>query len=101
MHTAPKSLPALQNGRPLFSGYDAVPLISRPTGTIRGGLRVGGETAPVVPPPLHQRNPPEVLRQKPIADAEAMGEAEAGAERAFHVAHESVGGMFPGKLEPV
>jgi len=41
------------------------------------------------------------LRQKLIADGEAMGETEAGTERAFHIAHESVGGMFPGKMEPV
>ena len=43
----------------------------------------------------------EALRQKFIADREAMGEAEAGAQRAFHVAHESVGSMFPGEMEPI
>jgi hypothetical protein len=42
-----------------------------------------------------------VLRKKLIAYGEAASEAEAGAERAFHVAHESVGGMFPGEMEPV
>jgi hypothetical protein len=42
-----------------------------------------------------------VLRQKLIAYGEAASEAEAGAERAFHVAHESVAGMFPGEMEPV
>ena len=50
---------------------------------------------------LHVGLTTEVLRQKLIADREAMGEAEAGAERAFHVAHESVGGMLPGEMEPV
>ena len=43
----------------------------------------------------------EFLRQKLIADGEAMGETEARAERAFHVAHESVAGMFPGEMELV
>jgi hypothetical protein len=50
---------------------------------------------------LHLGLTTEVLRESLIADGEAMGEAEAGAERTFHVAHESVGGMFPGELEPV
>lgn len=42
-----------------------------------------------------------VLRKKLIASGEAPSQAEAGAERAFYVAHESVGGMFPGDMEPV
>lgn len=43
----------------------------------------------------------EASRQEFIADGEAMSQAEAGAERALHVAHESVGGMFTGEMEPV
>jgi hypothetical protein len=50
---------------------------------------------------LHVGLTTEVLRQKLVADGEAMGEAETGTERAFHVAHESVGGMFSGEMEPV
>jgi hypothetical protein len=50
---------------------------------------------------LHTGLTMEALRQKLIADGEAMGEAETGTERAFHITHESVGDMFPGKMEPV
>lgn len=38
------------------------------------------------------------LGQQFVPNSEAMGDAEAGGESAFHVTHERVGGMFPGEV---